>query len=145
MSKGPPINAIGLQDQVARFRVLFPEWKCVVKHCQTARPNKGLVAIGQVQPNSNGDSYRTRIEYKIGKAPRVWIESPELVSRCGEKIPHMYSQERVCCFKPGADWDWSMSVAGYIPGRVSQWLYFYELWHATGIWHGRGIHPLQND
>ena len=34
-----------------------------------------------------------------------------------------------------------MYVADFIPPWVSTWLYFYEVWYATGNWHGGGTHP----
>lgn len=95
-----------------------------------------------MQPFEGGTDYQTRIEYDGRRAPRVWIESPQLEPREeNERIPHMYNQERVCAFMPQSDWSRDMFVADYVPGRVVQWLYFYEIWRVTGEWFGGGVHP----
>jgi len=108
-----------------------------------SKATKKFVAVGSLQPFAGGIEYQTRIEYDIRRAPRIWIESPRLERRSDEEpIPHMYEQERVCAFMPQIDWNREMFIADYVPGRVVQWLYFYEIWRATGEWFGGGIHPV---
>ena len=145
MAKWPAIKKISLRDQRGVFRMLYPTWSTHFDPGADWSDSKQiLVATGPLQPTEGSPEYRTRIEYDAVLAPRVWIESPELIRRPGaDEIPHMYSQERVCAFTPGVDWRRDMYVAQYVPGRVSQWLFFYELWYATGEWYGGGVHPTE--
>jgi hypothetical protein len=54
----------------------------------------------------------------------------------------MYCQERLCLFLPGSrEWNGDDPIALTILPWASLWLYFYEVWHATGEWLGGGVHP----
>ena len=45
----------------------------------------------------------------------------------------MYDQERLCLYLPGSgEWSGGMSLAHTVIPWVSVWLFYYELWHATG-------------
>lgn len=136
------MRIISLHEQVGRFRLRWREWRTKLVTQRRSKSTCKLVSTGPLCPFDGGTEYRTRIEYDGRVAPRVWIESPELKRRDpDEPIPHMYGQECVCAFMPQVDWARDMYVADYVPGRVAQWLFFYELWRSTGIWYGGGVHP----
>lgn len=121
---------------MARMQSLFPhfhhEWRM-----------GSVTWLGTVKPSSLSQEYRIRIVYKQGDWPKVWVVSPPLTG-LGEdtSIPHTYPGPRPCLFVPGSE-DWRDDK--YIPDTIvpwtSLWLYYYEIWHATGEWVGGGIHP----
>jgi len=98
------------------------------------------VSRGLVQPYVLSREYRVRIEYDVG-LPRVWIEDPPLMPREeGGRIPHVFPGPRPCLFyPPNREWIPSMLIADTIVPWLMAWLYFYEIWHATGEWLGGGI------
>lgn len=56
----------------------------------------------------------------------------------------MYADNRPCLYWPRtAEWDGSMLLAEVVVPWTSEWLAHYEIWLATGKWHGRGIHPVK--
>ena len=144
VARGPRTRVIEIHEQLARFRLRWPEWQCTLTSNRRSKSTRKLVAEGPLQPYAGGTTYTTRVEYDGRLAPKVWIKTPELQPRDGEPIPHMYNQERVCCFLPQTDWWRDIVIADYVPGRVAQWLYFYEIWRASGTWYGGGVHPQVN-
>lgn len=68
-----------------------------------------------------------------------------------EPIPHMYHHFTIrrgypllCLYDPLADdWTYDDPIATTIVLWIAQWLVFYELWHATGVWSGPGRHPYE--
>lgn len=106
-----------------------------------------MTAEGVIRPGPLNDAYRVQIRYAVGEPPEVRVLAPALVCREGEtKIPHMYNQERLCLYLPGAgQWSGEMSLGHAIVPWAALWLYFYELWHATGEWLGGGVEPTIKD
>lgn len=98
---------------------------------------------GNFQPTPITDIYKVRIHYHIDDTPDVKVLFPKLERRAsGESIPHLYSRNRLCLYKPGTgQWDTRMFLAETIVPWTSLWLYYYEMWHNTGEWLGGGEHP----
>ena len=66
--------------------------------------------------------------------PHVYFESPD------------YRLSPLCLFDPMAnEWNPSMSIAKTTVPWAARWLACYELWEATGRWHGGGRHMTQED
>ena len=103
-----------------------------------------LVSQGDVHPSPMSASYRVEIRYAVGKPPEVRVLSPPLTCREGAtKIPHMYGQERLCLFFPGSgEWSADLPLGRVFLPWIALWLYYYELWHATGEWLGGGLEPV---
>ncbi len=87
--------------------------------------------------------YQVKIHYELGAPPKVWVLSPPLERRPdGEPIPHVYEGPRPCLYLPGSgEWRPDRYIADTIVPWTSLWLYYYEVWHATGEWLGGGVHP----
>jgi hypothetical protein len=101
-------------------------------------------------------AYRISLEYMRGgmigdcrliPSLAVRVLSPALARRAAAPdkcIPHLYREGDLCLYDPGietekGDWNRTMLIADTIVPWASEWLFFYELWHATGIWHGREV------
>ena len=127
---------LGLHEQLAFLRLCWPGFRSRVI-------GKTLVSTGELRPSELSATYKVRIEQYGGDSPDVWVLDPELKRRMDdEPIPHMYGQERLCLYLPGGrEWEHDDPIALTIVPWASLWLYFYELWHATGEWLGGGIHP----
>lgn len=102
--------------------------------------------MGYLQPTPASNRYRIRIEaYRSTKLPpRVYVESPRLAKRDGEAPPHLYSQRRaqLCLWRPGkGELLPRMWLVDSVLLWASLWLFFYEIWLATGDWLGGGEHP----
>jgi hypothetical protein len=131
-------SILGVRDQAARMRQSFPTFKTRVE-------GAWLISVGEIQPTPLSALYRVEIRYKAGGQPDVTVLSPKLICREGEeRIPHMFSQERPCLhFPPANEWTGEMSLGHAFIPWISLWLYYYELWHATGDWLGGGIEPVE--
>lgn len=129
-------RVLGLHEQAAHLRLYWPDFR--------SRVVRGtLVSTGELRPSLLSATYTVNIRQRGGDSPEVRVLKPELRRRPnGEKIPHMYSQERLCLFLPGSrEWRPHNPIALTVLPWASMWLYFYELWHATGEWLGGGVHP----
>jgi hypothetical protein len=89
------------------------------------------------------NTYQVRVTYKLGSDPDVHVLRPVLRDRSvEERIPHVYPGNRLCLFLPGiGEWRPIDPIADTIVPWTATWLYFYEVWLATGRWHGEGEHP----
>jgi len=131
--KKPPL-AIAIQAHC--LRIAQPDSQCRF----TGR--SGLVWNGSARPTPLSEQYRLRISYDLGYLPQTKVLQPELRRRGERKIPHMYDQENLCLFNPNKrEWNDRMRIATTILPLACLWLYFYEVWLATGDWHGGGDHP----
>jgi hypothetical protein len=116
---------------------LHPGFRC---SCERRPEGTVLVCRGEVRPTALNDAYRVRIEYRAGRRPQVWVESPKLARRKpDERIPHTFADDRPCLFK--YDFASNMLLARTIVPWLLMWLFFYECWRVTGEWRGGGLHP----
>lgn len=101
-----------------------------------------LTWIGQIRPTPLNENYTVKITLGLLGCPRIWVIAPALRKRGEEDIPHMYAQERLCVYNPSKyQWNRKMKLSETILVWTSMWLYFYEIWQATGLWLGGGDHP----
>jgi hypothetical protein len=119
--------------QALALRAAFPD------ATQRVRPN-GLTWIGKLQPTALSIEYTVRIEYVMGKSPRVTVLNPPLEPPPGGRLRHMYPGKRLCLHYP-EQWSGDMLIARTIVPWASEWLLHHELLRATGEWHGGGHEP----
>jgi hypothetical protein len=127
---------MGLHEQRAYMRIWWPDFK--------TRVQRGtLKAIGNLSPAPLCTTYKIEICLPGGGVPAVKVLDPHLSPRDqADRIPHMYEQERLCLYLPGTgQWTLDKPIAVTIVPWTSLWLYFYEVWRATGNWLGGGIEP----
>jgi hypothetical protein len=96
-----------------------------------------LTWIGAVQPTVLSQTYTIKIEYAGRGRPVITVLSPTLKKPEGEDLPHVFPGDELCLHFPG-EWEPNMSMATTIVPWASEWLFFYEVWLATGIWTGGG-------
>ncbi len=132
-------SILSVHEQAARMRA-FPGFKAKVRGAV-------LTAVGDVQPTEVSEVYRVKIEYQVWEPPSVWVTSPQLTCReNAKKIPHMYGQRELCLYLPGSgEWSGDLSLGHTLIPWISEWLFFYEMWHATGEWLGGGVEPAVNE
>lgn len=124
-----------LGQQVLRMSARWPEFKCAMK------PNT-IVWTGRVQPTELSCAYLIRIAYVLGLRPNVSVVDPPLRRRGAESIPHLFPGSFLCLYQPRyQEWLGTMFLADTIIPWAALWLYYYEVWHATGEWYGGGEHP----
>lgn len=88
---------------------------------------------GPLRPTEMSPEYQVEIRYFLGEGPEVSVLSPPLRDRTDQPIPHVYPGRRLCLYLPrAAEWTAAMPIAETIVPWACDWLYFYEVWHATG-------------
>jgi len=122
--------------QAHKLQSYFPDSKCLVR-------NNILTWKGYLQPMDLGLKYLIKVIYQREKHPNVYVLDPKpLVLAQGEtKLKHVYNTKRQhLCLYYGKEWDETKLIAETIIPWTSEWLLHYEIWVATGTWHGGGIH-----
>jgi hypothetical protein len=121
-------------QQGAMLTAVFPSFR------QIARGNP-FVWVGKLQPGDMTATYTVRISYSPGQRPLVDVLDPKLVPREeGGSVPHTFRPGRICLHLSN-EWDSTMYLHKTIVPWASLWLYYYEMWHATGEWLGGGHEP----
>lgn len=115
----------------------------------TNQTSHSFVWETDLQPTPLSMKYRIKIEYSYGTSPQVFVIYPNpLIKYPSEStLPHTYSTEeqKICLYYPGfREWSKEKLIARTILPWASEWLQYYELWLATGMWLGEGIHPERN-
>jgi hypothetical protein len=94
----------------------------------------------KIQPTAASRTYTVRITYTLRDYPRVRIVAPNLESRPGESLPHVFSDGSLCLHVE-EDWTPGMLIVDTTVPWASEWLIFYEIWKFTGTWYGGGAWP----
>lgn len=135
-----PKHKLGLHEQSAFMKFWWPDFATAVRGGR-------LTSVGNLVPSPLSATYTVRIALQGSGRPEVRVVTPELKAReDGEPIPHMYGQERLCLYLPWArQWTSEKPIAVTIVPWTSMWLYFYEVWRATGEWLGGGVEPGESE
>jgi hypothetical protein len=103
---------------------------------------------GKLQPTALSAAYDVEMSCEQNDSPDVWVSVAN--AKNIESIPHKYEADKdkrrvkVCLYLPEKyRWEWRF-VDTIIPWTI-EWLYFYEIWLATGEWCGGGYHQNGND
>jgi hypothetical protein len=119
-------------QQAFALHARFPEAKGTLKA-------GWLVWTAPLRPTPLSRSYRVEITYRPRQDPRVRVLD-SLETREGRSLPHIYSDGTLCLHQPG-DWMDKMFIADSTVPWTAEWLANYEIWLATGDWHGGGQWP----
>ena len=88
---------------------------------------------GQLRPHELSPAYEVSVQYTTPKWPKVRVLTPAI----NPKAPHLFPDKTLCLYWP-EEWQWHAYrlLADTILPWAALWLYFYELWLATGEWLG---------
>lgn len=132
-NKAKPIN---IALQAMKIKSIFPDSKFDFNQNQ-------LIWKYDLSPTPLSRTYSIKMIYTKGKHPDVFVTDPKLTLFQGEKkLPHVYntSKQWLCLYvRKASQWNKSMFIADTIIPWISEWLFHYECWLATGVWHGGGI------
>lgn len=130
------IHTKSVREQLAMIRLAHPTFRAFVR-------DGLLVCIGHIKPTDLNRAYRIRLEYRVMSVPKLIVEDPPLRRRSPEeKVPHTYKGDLPCVYLPSTgEWRSDKFLANTVIPWLSTWLFFYEVWRATGDWLGGGVHP----
>lgn len=136
----PKVKKITLAQQMVALQATYPDGKCEIEK------HKRLVWSGKVRPTSISQEYQVIMTWEPGSAPRVWVFGEKLQKLDDPNLPHIYYVDkekhmiRLCLYRYQEFNSSKLLSRTIIPWTV-EWLYFYEIWLATGEWCGGGEHP----
>jgi hypothetical protein len=82
-----------------------------------------------------------KVEFQNGwTRPKIAVLEPRLRDPDGPPLPHVFEGDRLCLHFP-KEWRADQMIATTIMPWTSEWLLHYEIWKATGEWHGGGHEP----
>ena len=91
-----------------------------------------------LQPSPHSRTYLVDISYRLGHHPDVRVGAPALEPNARGWLPHYYRHNSTLCLYDDGDWYPTMHLARTIVPWTIEWLFHYEIWKATGLWHGSG-------
>jgi len=106
----------------------------------------GFVWRGTLQPTPDSPAYPLRIVHNPTDPPKVWVPGYHFDPACR----HLYRDKSLCLYWP-KQWWWTVgaSMVNTIVPWSAFWLYYYELWEATGRWWGpsspHGLRPEERN
>lgn len=129
------IKPVNIAVQHGNLKSLTPDAK-ISMH------NNVLVWSDFLQPTALSRVYNVKIVYKFRFNPDVYVITPKLeFFPDSTALPHVYSTEMqwLCLYyRRAREWKSNMLLSKTIIPWTIEWLYFYELWLATGKWLGGG-------
>lgn len=104
---------------------------------------------GMVRPTALSRAYQLTVTYKVGYRPQVSVSGDGLPGLERPDFPHKFAIDRKnntvkICLHLRHEFSESMLISDCIIPWAVEWLYFYEIWLATGEWCGGGKHPGNN-
>jgi hypothetical protein len=124
---------VSLAAQAFDLRALLPTARSHIRHRTST-----LTSTFDLQPTPAARRYTILMRYRLGFRPEVRVIDPMLHVREGtDEVPHTF-ENNLLCLHLNSEWRPTMSLADTIVPWASEWLFYYELWLATGTWHGGG-------
>jgi hypothetical protein len=121
------------------LKASFPSEVCTIR-------KNTLWWRGKIQPTPLSPKYTVLLTYNLCCSPKVWVLGDELQKLDSPDFPHHYSIDvdkkkvNICLYRYSEFSKNKLLTKTIIPWTV-EWLYFYEIWLATGEWCGGGEHP----
>lgn len=126
-------------NQMIALKASYPSAVCEIR-------KNTLWWYGEIQPTPLSRVYKVLMTYKFREMPCVWIIGNELKGLDNPEFPHKYKKDeknqmvKICLYRYKEFSSTKFLARTIIPWAV-EWLYFYEIWLATGEWCGGGEHP----
>ena len=115
-------------------------------NCSIDKKKGQLFWSGKITPTALSKEYTVVLVYHPGNSPKVWVIGEELEKLDDPNFPHKFYVDvkskmvRICLYRY-SEFNSSKLLANTIIPWTVEWLYYYELWLATGEWLGGGEHP----
>ena len=124
----PRSKPLSIAIQRACIQERFPQFK--FSRVQSAW-------TGKLKPTTRSPEYLLKITYSIYNIPRVFVLEPKL----HPDAPHVYKESGALClyYPPDDSWNSQKLLGDTIFIWTAEWLYYYELWLATGQWFGSEV------
>ena len=113
--------------------------------CVIDKKKNQLFWSGKIKPSALSKEYTVFLSYRFDKSPKVWIIGDELEKLDDANFPHKFDinpknkMVQICLYRY-SEFNSSKLIANTIIPWTVEWLYYYELWLATGEWLGGGEH-----
>jgi hypothetical protein len=90
--------------------------------------------IGKLKPSERSIEYSIKVSYRPHGIPQVFVLAPRL----HPDAPHIYKDTGALCLYYPEDNSWNSQklLGNTIFLWTAEWLYYYELWLASGQWFG---------
>lgn len=133
------IRKYSLAEQRFVLAKQYPEAKCHIK-------NGILYWQGAIRPTVLSNEYNIKLSYKMNYRPRVVLYGDNIKEIDNPEFPHNFKinkerKEVDLCLHYKKEFGSDCLIADTIIPWTVEWLYHYEIWIATGVWNGGGIHP----
>ena len=97
-----------------------------------------------ITPSPLSGTYKVLLKYAKNHGIEFYVIEPNPLELAKDitVLPHVYStpKQQLCLYSPrNYEWNVGMLYVETIIPWACEWLYHYELWVSTGIWHGGGI------
>lgn len=118
-------------DQATDMRLHRPDFAALFSR-------SGMAWTGPITPTPLSTTYTIEITYRRRQYPQVWVRQPELpVKKEDYRLVHIYS-EGCLCLHAAEEWrPWITISSTFVPW-ATEWLFYFEVWLATGLWRGGG-------
>jgi hypothetical protein len=93
---------------------------------------------GELRPSSYSRTYLVEVRYRLGHHPDVAVRKPDLEPNAEGWLPHYFHHNDTLCLYDEGEWHPTMHLARTILPWTVEWLFHYEIWKVTGLWHGSG-------
>ena len=124
-----------------RLNAKYPNGCCVV-HCNN------LAWRGDIKPSALSRAYKIKVFcHGFKMRPRVILYGENVQGLSRVNFPHHFNidnekGEVVLCLHMSYEFDYRYHwIADTIIPWTQEWLYYYEMWLATGEWYGGGHAP----
>jgi hypothetical protein len=117
-----------IAQQALGLRSVFPDTRPVIGQDR-------LSWTGLLQPCELSRVYTVQITYTLGRYPITRVLDPPLKATETGFLPHTYT-DRTLCLHDAGQWDEHLLIVDTIVPWTAEWLLHYEIWLATGKWHG---------
>lgn len=130
---------IRLFDQMIALMAAYPTSKCEIR-------KKILWWFGKIRPTPLSKEYQVLMTFELWHTPAVWIFGDNLEGLDNPDFPHKYHIDskaklvKICLYRY-REFSSYMFLSKTIIPWIVEWLYYYEIWLATGEWFGGGEHP----
>lgn len=105
----------------------------------------------QMHPTEISQEYRMLLRYSGSESrpAKIYVLEPKIQEPKSILDIHMFSDKSLCLYYPSDDaskkWSKEKLISQTLMPWAAEWLFYYEVWLATGNWEGGGVHPVSRN